>query len=40
MIELFINAPIELKVIILFGLVMVVKEIIPVRNKVETKGGQ
>tara|TARA_R100001594_G_scaffold108218_1_gene142870 strand:- start:37 stop:144 length:108 start_codon:yes stop_codon:yes gene_type:complete len=28
MIELFINAPIELKVIILFGLVMVVKEII------------
>tara|TARA_Y100000593_G_scaffold5099_1_gene10005 strand:+ start:730 stop:837 length:108 start_codon:yes stop_codon:yes gene_type:complete len=28
MIEIFLNAPIELKVIILFGLVMVVKEII------------
>jgi hypothetical protein len=28
MIELFINAPMELKIIILFGLIMVVKEII------------
>ena len=28
MIEIFINAPMELKIIILFGLVMVVKEII------------
>ena len=27
MIELFINAPIELKVILLFGLVMIVKEV-------------
>ena len=27
MIELFINTPMELKVIILFGLVMIVKEV-------------